>query len=842
MYSQNRSYGNTLEESEDTQFNKSERQLNQKMFDEEPMFDNTTEKHQNDVKAPSRLQSSVYPGKSRKRDYKTSQRPPLKDSLQQSGRNGHHGYTSSNETIDKCTRYGYGNVYKSEEKWSSNENDLVNDNNHHIFGAFSSVIYGHGDKFRTHSEFDRSSVISERSDGFLNDFELQPWMDKITSGTFRKEYFDKNLLRPTLQHDSSISIQNVRRIGCIENRSVETQTQDPYTNEERNDKKTIKTGLVVILGILLIACIAGVLTWFLAKKGDDEFSVKYYIVCGEMALEHEFYPELSNSSSKKFKDLVIQFCGAITEALGKNNTEYGHLYRHCDVTKFMNGSIVAQYKLYYQYDEIPITKEKVYQDLKDSLTDIDSSLANFSDFVIIKASVSFLVEVQTFQTDPLVTGVPLITQATATTVTERKTTAMSSNLTTLLTESTTTALTTEYTTESIPTTLASEITTESDLSTFTTEDTTENTQSSLKTEVPTEDTTYTHSTEARIETSQSFTETVTDQTSTALNTREDSTPIDTTEYQTASKTMVTSEYPTTSAPAYTTKRFAQTTTMNNTEISIPITTLTNFETSESLEKTSTTLLVTTTSAEYSADVVVSPIIAIYGEITTTETCVVSPHGDWVHVTVSVENRDTSYVIGKFHSNRTFGEPASLDRFNASISSTNTEIVVYLSLDLQAPTTDMCLWDGIFTFSCSITMNDTIPTRVYNGSQIFITAPISDVTIDSNVHYNEGDKMTFNCSSKGDPNHSIVYTELVNGSTVLQTIPGPDFSSGYNYTSDNNCLADIQWSGDSPNPLTTDQNDVIVRCTVKNTLLNEIRTSEKRLNVSVVAFSELHSVS
>lgn len=52
-----------------------------------------------------------------------------------------------------------------------------------------------GDKFRTHSEFDRSSVISERSDGFLNDFKLQPWMDKITGGTFRKEYLDKNLFR-----------------------------------------------------------------------------------------------------------------------------------------------------------------------------------------------------------------------------------------------------------------------------------------------------------------------------------------------------------------------------------------------------------------------------------------------------------------------------------------------------------------------------------------------------------------------------------------------------------------------------------------------------------------------
>lgn len=124
-------------------------------------------------------------------------------------------------------------------------------------------------------------------------------------------------------------------------------------------------------------------------------------------------------------------------------------------------------------------------------------------------------------------------------------------------------------------------------------------------------------------------------------------------------------------------------------------------------------------------------------------------------------------------------------------------------------------------------------NMFIDSRVNFLAPISDVTIDSNVHYNEGDKMTFNCSSKGDPNHSMVYTELLKGSTVLQTIPGPDFSSGYNYTSDNNCLADLQWSGDSPNPLTTDQNDVIVRCTVKNTLLNESRTSEKRLNVSVV---------
>lgn len=273
-----------------------------------------------------------------------------------------------------------------------------------------------------------------------------------------------------------------------------------------------------------------------------------------------------------------------------------------------NGSIIVQYKLYYQYYDIPIIQEKLYQDLKDSLTDMDSGLANFSDFVIIKASVSFLVEVQAFQKDPLVTGAPFITPTTA--VTERKTTAIPSNVTSLHTESTTVALTTEGATESISTTLALEITTESDPSTFTTEDTTENSQASLITEITTksdpatftaENTTKTQSTEARVETSQSFTETVTDQTFPTLNTLENSTTMDTTEYQPASTTIATSDNPTTSSRTDTTERFAQPTTLNKTEISTTVTTTsTNFETSESLRMTSTTFSSTTTTVEYSA--------------------------------------------------------------------------------------------------------------------------------------------------------------------------------------------------------------------------------------------------
>lgn len=120
-----------------------------------------------------------------------------------------------------------------------------------------------------------------------------------------------------------------------------------------------------------------------------------------------------------------------------------------------------------------------------------------------------------------------------------------------------------------------------------------------------------------------------------------------------------------------------------------------------------------------SDVVVSPMIAIHGETTTTNTCVVSPCGDWVHVTVTVENQGISCVIGKYYSNKSFEEPTSFERLNANISSTDTEIVVYLTLDLKAPTTDMCSRNRKYTFLCSFTMNDSISTRVYNGSQISI---------------------------------------------------------------------------------------------------------------------------
>ncbi|XP_065924174.1 uncharacterized protein [Magallana gigas] len=1013
-----------------------------------------------------------------------------------SRRNGSNSSRNSEATVQNGTRNGYGHSYLQRTTGPNgktvNGRGPSNQSQRELYDGSTNVYYGYGGPFRPDNDTDRSSEISERSDDFLGNYKHQQWMDKITGDTFKRNYLDKISFRPTLAHDPSIPLQDTRDFRHDDNHNISQHAQDPSGYKKEKNRNTLKKVLIAILVLLLLGGISGVLAWYFTIKGDEDTSINYYVVTSEMALSNDYNPELSDSSSQEFKNLSTQFCDAITEALRKNNTEYGDRYKHCEVTAFKNGSIIVFYKLFYVFLEVQITKEKVQKDLNKSLTNVDPERAKLSDFVIIRASVKFTVEVQTFQTDPIVPSAQLITSTTeilptteetttseavtttaaksteAMITTEVKTTGESTTATTETTSSTTkeatstmavatttveatttpppspttseatsttaeaTTTTAESTTTTAPppltTTTTAEVTTTTESTTLTTtttltpttttaegtsttagatttiesttttapppltttttsitaESTTPTTTPPLTTTTTTAEATTTEapSTTTLAATSilESISTTADATTTTAESTTLTTTPLLTTTTTTAESTTLTIPPPlttTTTAKATTTEASSTTTlaatstleaistiadattttaresttltttpplttipsetttteatttlsatstletisttsyatsttaesttpptttstteapsTLFTTERSTRITSVasseslktsttigtsesspkqTTVDTTESSTSTtmgssilttkgttetstslttqsstistigttevsgSTTMVTTTTSEQYTADVVVSPMIAIYGETTTTKTCVVSPRGNWVHITVTVENQGISYTIRKYHSNKTFEEPASLERFNASISSTDTEIVVYLSLDLQAPTTDMCSWDGKYTFSCSITMNDTIHTRVYNGSQIFLTAPISDVTIDSNVHYNEGDKMTFNCSSKGDPNHSMVYTELVKGSTVLQTIPGPDFSSGYNYTSDNNCLADLQWSGDSPNPLTTYQNDVIVRCTVKNTLLNESRTSEKRLNVSVVEY-------
>lgn len=61
MYLQSRSSGINLGESEDAQFKQEWRQQKTKMCVEEHMLVSRTEKHQNDVKASPKLQSSIIP-------------------------------------------------------------------------------------------------------------------------------------------------------------------------------------------------------------------------------------------------------------------------------------------------------------------------------------------------------------------------------------------------------------------------------------------------------------------------------------------------------------------------------------------------------------------------------------------------------------------------------------------------------------------------------------------------------------------------------------------------------------------------------------------------------------
>ena len=112
--------------------------------------------------------------------------------------------------------------------------------------------------------------------------------------------------------------------------------------------------------------------------------------------------------------------------------------------------------------------------------------------------------------------------------------------------------------------------------------------------------------------------------------------------------------------------------------------------------------------------------AIIGEVTTADTCAISPDGDWTQANVTVTSGGRSYVLGKFKPNEQFERPDSLDRFNVSISKSDNKIVVSLILNLTAPTSEVCSWDGSYTVSCSILMNDTTQTKASNGTEIFLT--------------------------------------------------------------------------------------------------------------------------
>ncbi|XP_056006662.1 uncharacterized protein LOC130050495 [Ostrea edulis] len=110
--------------------------------------------------------------------------------------------------------------------------------------------------------------------------------------------------RPTLQHDTKMPPQNAREF-----RDNGYDREPVYLRDKKRGKRTI---VGIILGVLLIGGIAAVLAWFLTQKGDEEdASIKYCVVFGEMSLDQVFYEELANSSSPKFKNLSTELGGAV---------------------------------------------------------------------------------------------------------------------------------------------------------------------------------------------------------------------------------------------------------------------------------------------------------------------------------------------------------------------------------------------------------------------------------------------------------------------------------------------------------------------------------------------------
>ncbi|XP_062603987.1 uncharacterized protein LOC134265794 [Saccostrea cucullata] len=126
---------------------------------------------------------------------------------------------------------------------------------------------------------------------------------------------------------------------------------------------------------------------------------------------------------------------------------------------------------------------------------------------------------------------------------------------------------------------------------------------------------------------------------------------------------------------------------------------------------------TTTSPRSTTDVSVPSIIAVPGEITTVQACRITPQGDWLYVSVSVYYNQTSHVIEKFHYNQTVEKPDLVDRFSVVTGMSYDDIIVNMTLNLTAPTTDICSLDHLYKVSCSVTMNDIVKSEWANMQQL-----------------------------------------------------------------------------------------------------------------------------
>lgn len=119
-----------------------------------------------------------------------------------SRRNGSNSSRNSEATFQNGTKNGYGHSYLQKATESNgttvNGRGPANKSQRELYDGSTNVYYGYGGPFRPGNETDRSSEISERSDDFLGNYKYQPWMDKITGGTFRRDYLDRISFRVRL--------------------------------------------------------------------------------------------------------------------------------------------------------------------------------------------------------------------------------------------------------------------------------------------------------------------------------------------------------------------------------------------------------------------------------------------------------------------------------------------------------------------------------------------------------------------------------------------------------------------------------------------------------------------